>query len=67
MWHSPARSGWGVGGMATLSLDRAALWVLVSPPPRGGRELLFTGGVEQYRGGRGMWVEAGILFFRWKR
>lgn len=61
---APILAGWGVGGVASLSIDRAAVGVLVSPPPRGRREILLGAGVEQFRGGRGAWVSVSILFRR---
>lgn len=59
-----AAPGWGLGGLAQPSLDRAAVGVLVSPPPRGRREVLFGAGFEQHGGRRGGWVCVGVV---WRR
>lgn len=57
---APARSGWGLGGVARLSIDRAAVGLLVSPPPKGVVEVGFV----QHEGGRGAWVSVGVM---WRR
>lgn len=66
---APARSGWGIGGTASLLPDRVTFGALFSPPPliRGKwkREHFFGVGGQWGRNSLGGWACFGVLWRRW--